>query len=193
MQGVSDAKASLKLKNGKCPSQQLGETLHTLQDFYSHSNWIELGNRSPYSTLIKPSLPLDNLTDVKTPTCSSCDDDCTGNILKTIITQKKLTSGYFSLQSPYKPKVAEIVAKAKKPHMIAERVTLPGWSPQAAKETAKVPLSLSDSTVGRQISNTSADIEDVVLDDQLCGKFPYEVMNQQTPVDSLSCWQMFTL
>ncbi|KAL7887781.1 hypothetical protein AOLI_G00055020 [Acnodon oligacanthus] len=103
-QGVSLVKASLKLKNYEYARQRLGETLHTLQDFYSHSNWIELGNRSPYSTLIKPSLPLDNLADVKTPTCSSCDDDCTGNILETIITQKKLTSGYFSLQSPYKPK-----------------------------------------------------------------------------------------
>ncbi|KAL7887777.1 hypothetical protein AOLI_G00054980 [Acnodon oligacanthus] len=102
-QGVSLVKASLKQKNYWYARQQLGETLHTLQDFYSHSNWIELGNRSPYSTLIKPSLPLDNLADVKTPTCSSCDDDCTGNILETIITQKKLTSGYFSLQSSYKP------------------------------------------------------------------------------------------
>ncbi|KAL7873937.1 hypothetical protein SRHO_G00049070 [Serrasalmus rhombeus] len=103
-QGVSDVKTSLKQKNYWYARQRLGETLHTLQDFYSHSNWIELGNRSPYSTLIKPSLPLDNLADVKTPTCSSCNDNCTGNILETIITQKKLTSGYFSLLSPNKPK-----------------------------------------------------------------------------------------
>ncbi|XP_037392795.1 von Willebrand factor A domain-containing protein 7-like [Pygocentrus nattereri] len=103
-QGVSDVKTSLKQKNYWYSRQRLGETLHTLQDFYSHSNWIELGNRSPYSTLIKPSLPLDNLADVNTPTCSSCDDNCTGNILETIITQKKLTSGYFSLLSPNKPK-----------------------------------------------------------------------------------------
>ncbi|KAL7873935.1 hypothetical protein SRHO_G00049050 [Serrasalmus rhombeus] len=103
-EGVSLVKASLRLKNYEYARQRLGETLHTLQDFYSHSNWIELGNRSPYSTLIKPSLPLDNLADVNTPTCSSCDGDCTGNILETIITQKKLTSGYFSLLSPNKPK-----------------------------------------------------------------------------------------
>ncbi|KAL7873936.1 hypothetical protein SRHO_G00049060 [Serrasalmus rhombeus] len=102
--GVSDVKTSLKQKNYEYTRQRLGETLHTLQDFYSHSNWIELGNRSPYSTLIKPTLPLDNLADVNTPTCSSCDDNCTGNILETIITQKKLTSGYFSLLSPNKPK-----------------------------------------------------------------------------------------
>ncbi|XP_036418022.1 von Willebrand factor A domain-containing protein 7-like [Colossoma macropomum] len=103
-QGVSLVKASLKLKNYEYARQRLGETLHTLQDFYSHSNWIELGNRSPYSTLIKPSLPFENLADVNTPTCSSCGGDCTGNILDTIITQKKLTSGYFSLTSPSKPK-----------------------------------------------------------------------------------------
>lgn len=31
------------------------------QDFYSHSNWVELGNSEPYINLIRPDLPLDNL------------------------------------------------------------------------------------------------------------------------------------
>ncbi|KAI4879285.1 hypothetical protein NFI96_006046 [Prochilodus magdalenae] len=102
-QGVSDVKTSLKQKNYMYARQRLGETMHTLQDFYSHSNWIELGNRSPYSTLITPSQPFENLADVSTPTCRSCDIDCTNNILEPIITQKKLTSGYFSLTSSKKP------------------------------------------------------------------------------------------
>ncbi|XP_072535233.1 von Willebrand factor A domain-containing protein 7-like [Salminus brasiliensis] len=102
-QGVSLVKACLKLKNYESARLQLGETLHTLQDFYSHSNWIELGNRSPYANLINPNLPLENLADKKTPTCQSCITDCTNNILNTIIKQKKLTSGYFSLISIFKP------------------------------------------------------------------------------------------
>jgi len=32
-----------------------------LKDFYSHSNWVELGNNAPYSTLIRPDQPLENL------------------------------------------------------------------------------------------------------------------------------------
>ncbi|KAI4879290.1 hypothetical protein NFI96_006051, partial [Prochilodus magdalenae] len=104
-QGVSDVKTSLKQGNYEYARQRLGETMHTLQDFYSHSNWIELENRSPYPVLIKADQPFQNLADKNTPTCSSCDNDCTGNILESIISQKKLTSGYFSLTSPKKPNV----------------------------------------------------------------------------------------
>lgn len=32
-----------------------------LQDFYSHSNWVELGNKAPYSVLIQPDRPLEKL------------------------------------------------------------------------------------------------------------------------------------
>ncbi|GAA6098468.1 von Willebrand factor A domain-containing protein 7-like [Tachysurus ichikawai] len=30
-------------------------------DFYSHSNWIEMGKREPYSNLIKPYTPINNI------------------------------------------------------------------------------------------------------------------------------------
>lgn len=33
----------------------------SVQDFYSHSNWVELGNREPYINLIRSDLPLENL------------------------------------------------------------------------------------------------------------------------------------
>uniref|UniRef100_A0A3P8S1Z2 von Willebrand factor A domain containing 10, tandem duplicate 1 n=1 Tax=Amphiprion percula TaxID=161767 RepID=A0A3P8S1Z2_AMPPE len=33
----------------------------TIIDFYSHSNWVELGKTTPYSTLIRPDEPLENL------------------------------------------------------------------------------------------------------------------------------------
>lgn len=36
-------------------------TILYLQDFYSHSNWVELGNKAPYSALIQPERSLENL------------------------------------------------------------------------------------------------------------------------------------
>ncbi|KAG7240771.1 hypothetical protein INR49_026400 [Caranx melampygus] len=59
--GVAAVKASVKLENFVAGRWTLGGICHTLQDFYSHSNWVELGNNSPYSTLIKPDQPLENL------------------------------------------------------------------------------------------------------------------------------------
>ena len=32
-----------------------------IKDFYSHSNWVELGNNAPYSALITADQPLENL------------------------------------------------------------------------------------------------------------------------------------
>ncbi len=34
------------------------------QDFYSHSNWVELGYTEPYINLIRPELPLEDLAGV---------------------------------------------------------------------------------------------------------------------------------
>lgn len=33
----------------------------SVQDFYSHSNWVELGNKEPFINLIRSDLPLENL------------------------------------------------------------------------------------------------------------------------------------
>ncbi|XP_030643657.1 von Willebrand factor A domain-containing protein 7-like [Chanos chanos] len=102
--GVDTVKANTEQQNFETARERLGETMHTLQDFYSHSNWIELGNQSPYTTLIRPNLPINNIADRNTPTCRSCvGDNCDNNILDTIIAEKKLTSGYFSLTSFSKP------------------------------------------------------------------------------------------
>lgn len=32
-----------------------------IKDFYSHSNWVELGNNAPYSALIRADQPLEKL------------------------------------------------------------------------------------------------------------------------------------
>lgn len=78
--------------------------------------------------------------------------------------------------------VAEIIAKAKDPHTIAEKTIMPSCiamvkkmlGPQAAKEISKVPL--SNSTIARRINDMSADIEEVVFDKiRQCGKFALQV------------------
>ncbi|XP_066534386.1 uncharacterized protein [Hoplias malabaricus] len=101
--GTSIVKTSVKQQNYETAREKLGEILHTVQDFYSHSNWIELGNTRPYSNLIKPNTKIENIADSET--CRSCvGNDCSNNILGYIITEKKLTSGYFNLFSSSKPK-----------------------------------------------------------------------------------------
>ncbi|CAM4483557.1 unnamed protein product [Leuciscus chuanchicus] len=102
--GLAAVKASVRQGSYISGRITLGTVCHTLQDFYSHSNWVELGNTAPFSPLIRRELPLNNLADRSTPTCKSCTGkDCSDNILPEILLHKKLTSGYFSLVSSTKP------------------------------------------------------------------------------------------
>ncbi|XP_073670668.1 von Willebrand factor A domain-containing protein 7-like [Paramisgurnus dabryanus] len=102
--GVAKVKVNLKEGNYLSARKNLGAVTHTLQDFYSHSNWVELGYTFSFSALIKPDLPLNNTADPKTATCKSCvDDNCSDNILPEILQKKIITTGYSSLLSPDKP------------------------------------------------------------------------------------------
>lgn len=103
MQGMGAIKAAIRKENFQAARETLGRVLHTLQDFYSHSNWVELGHTEPYINLIRPDLPLDNLADINTATCSDCaSGTCPNSILPNILKKKKLTSGYMG--SAVKPK-----------------------------------------------------------------------------------------
>uniref|UniRef100_A0A8C2A2H0 von Willebrand factor A domain containing 10, tandem duplicate 2 n=1 Tax=Cyprinus carpio TaxID=7962 RepID=A0A8C2A2H0_CYPCA len=102
--GIVAVKVSIKKGNYLSARTSLGIVCHTLQDFYSHSNWVELGSNAPFSTLIKPELPLNNLASRDTKTCKSCvGKDCSDNILPEVLQQKLLTSGYFHPIFPDKP------------------------------------------------------------------------------------------
>ncbi|XP_056135621.1 von Willebrand factor A domain-containing protein 7-like [Lampris incognitus] len=102
--GVSAVKASVKRENFVSGRLILGQVCHTLQDFYSHSNWVEMGKKAPYSLLIQPDQPLENLAGPSTPTCRNCiGEDCTDNLLPELLQQGLLTSGYFNIFSSAKP------------------------------------------------------------------------------------------
>ena len=87
--------------------QLVGQYLHTLQDFYSHSNWLELenGNRNFYALEnLANSIPSQYVARQNEETCISCplaieqNDNCDNNL----ITQK-ITSGYYGGQDISKP------------------------------------------------------------------------------------------
>ncbi|XP_041864762.1 uncharacterized protein LOC121654612 [Melanotaenia boesemani] len=97
-EGIIAVKASNGQENYETARQKLGEILHPLQDFYSHSNWVELGNTLPNSNLIRADTSIGNIADKSRATCRSCDgNDCKNNILEDIISEKILTSGYFGI------------------------------------------------------------------------------------------------
>ncbi|XP_070700001.1 von Willebrand factor A domain-containing protein 7-like [Pempheris klunzingeri] len=97
-EGIQAVKASNKQENFEAARQKLGEIFHSLQDFYSHSNWVELGNKNPNPNLIRSDTSIGNIAAESRATCRDCDgDDCRNNILEDIIAEGILTSGYFGV------------------------------------------------------------------------------------------------
>uniref|UniRef100_A0A3Q2YF42 von Willebrand factor A domain-containing protein 7-like n=1 Tax=Hippocampus comes TaxID=109280 RepID=A0A3Q2YF42_HIPCM len=104
-QGVFNVKANVRTDNFMTGRLILGYIFQTLQDFYSHSNWVELGNTAPYKVLIEPDQPLENLAGPIMPTCRNCNgDNCDDNLVSNVLLLKRLTSGYFSPFSSEKPR-----------------------------------------------------------------------------------------
>ncbi|TSK22567.1 von Willebrand factor A domain-containing protein 7 [Bagarius yarrelli] len=59
--GVTSIKANIRSNNLQAARETLGRVLHTLQDFYSHSNWVELGYKNTYINLIRPDQTINNV------------------------------------------------------------------------------------------------------------------------------------
>ena len=99
----------------------MGRLLHTLQDFYSHSNWIEIAdsqgsNPSPNLALGERGMSVGNTADPTRQTCSNCNRagtvpiaklfgllpfigsdalyNCRDNVESTVLTEGVLTTGY---------------------------------------------------------------------------------------------------
>ncbi|XP_077186946.1 von Willebrand factor A domain-containing protein 7 isoform X2 [Paroedura picta] len=84
--------------------EKLGQLLHTLQDFYSHSNWVELGHRHIHPHLLRPGREIKSIAGADIQTCSSCSYwTCEGNLLESLVTKGLLTTGYYGTR-PEKPK-----------------------------------------------------------------------------------------
>ncbi|XP_048024996.1 von Willebrand factor A domain-containing protein 7 [Megalobrama amblycephala] len=85
--------------------RSLGQLFHSLQDFYSHSNWVEMGQQALYLHLLHPEEPSVPVASADTPTCAACYRfSCYNNLLEKMIRQTEplLTTGYFSTY-PVKP------------------------------------------------------------------------------------------
>ncbi|MCJ8733135.1 hypothetical protein PDJAM_G00219630 [Pangasius djambal] len=84
----------------------LGQLLHGLQDFYSHSNWVEMGQSTEYLHLLHPKEPAVPVASEDTPTCAACHRfSCYNNLLEELVRgppEPLLTTGYFSTY-PVKP------------------------------------------------------------------------------------------
>ena len=104
---LSDAKQSLEAAIRRDDAQLarsiLGIALHTVQDFYSHSNWVELGNGSPNGSLGRGGSIA--FAGPKEATCVNCLPnplsiclECSFNLIT-----GSLTSGYYSGEDHKKP------------------------------------------------------------------------------------------
>ncbi|KAI8480924.1 Von Willebrand factor A [Branchiostoma belcheri] len=81
-----------------------GQLFHTLQDFYSHSNWVEMGNTGPNLNLAVPGADIGPVADPQTQTCVDCSKSllwyqCEDNIIDSVNSQGLLTSGYYGGQT----------------------------------------------------------------------------------------------
>ena len=82
--------------------EDTGRFLHALQDFYSHTNWIENGNHAPNPVLGQPNQRINNIARPTQQTCGDCKKkgwfvkyyECNGNIDHRLRRDGTLTSGY---------------------------------------------------------------------------------------------------
>ena len=100
--------SSIQAGNYDMARRDSGRMFHTLQDFYSHTNWIENGNRAPNPVLGQLNKRIDNIA---SPTQQTCLDncvrkrsehnifnyfDCPDNLVESLMLNGVLTSGYGS-------------------------------------------------------------------------------------------------
>ena len=103
MMQLNVARSSLARQEWMQARMEIGTVLHAVQDFYSHTNWIELGFNVPNQDLATGH-NLGSVAAKNARTCIICnatDKDCLQNNLVDV---GQLTSGYFSYISPeHKP------------------------------------------------------------------------------------------
>ncbi|XP_018085658.1 von Willebrand factor A domain-containing protein 7 isoform X2 [Xenopus laevis] len=94
---------SLKAKEYEGARDKLGQILHSLQDFYSHTNWVEMGNTDIHPDLATPGRDIRSIAGLSDETCTDCTElSCKNNIVQAIEERQLLTSGYYG-DFPKKP------------------------------------------------------------------------------------------
>ncbi|XP_028321008.1 von Willebrand factor A domain-containing protein 7 [Gouania willdenowi] len=98
---------SVRAKEYQSARHSLGQLFHSLQDFYSHSNWVEMGQHSIYLHLLQPEESAIPVAKEDTPTCMECFSiTCRNNLLPKLMKvyddSQLLTTGYFGT-FPSKP------------------------------------------------------------------------------------------
>lgn len=112
VQAKKDVTKALRNGNGQAAREHLGAALHTLQDFYAHTNWVELGRATINTDLGKEGAVLSTIT-LADRTCNECNaggierilsgcHDCTSNTNGF----SQLTSGYYLGEDSPPPGVA---------------------------------------------------------------------------------------
>ncbi|XP_029440892.1 von Willebrand factor A domain-containing protein 7 isoform X2 [Rhinatrema bivittatum] len=92
-----------RAENYEVARERLGRLLHSLQDFYSHSNWIEMGYQKVHPDLLTVGRDVSSIADVQERTCSDCLTwTCRDNILPSLNKRRLLTTGYYG-SHPKKP------------------------------------------------------------------------------------------
>lgn len=76
---------SLHTKDYNTARKLSGQILHTIQDFYSHSNWIEMGNTNRINTLIGTEEFETYQLEMQIPQSQSDTDTCAQNCTKVIL------------------------------------------------------------------------------------------------------------
>ena len=115
---------NIKAGSYKDARKETGRALHTLQDFYSHSNWVEMENTEPWKDLGRPDGKLTNLAGEQDNTCTDCEEgdkvgkilntlggsliqakrqyNCRDNIVPDILSKKLVTTGYYGHTPEYR-------------------------------------------------------------------------------------------
>jgi len=93
-------KHQLAAGDGQGARRSLGQALHSIQDFYSHSTFIESGRGGALTSLWDPSQALPEISGPDAPTCKDCQlvllsdgnffFDCSSNVIT-----PALSSGYY--------------------------------------------------------------------------------------------------
>lgn len=96
--------SALERENAASARFHLGSALHTIQDFYAHSNWVDSGNSAPNPQLGVEGATITGIAPMPFVTCIDCIPrildcpDCSINLATGL-----LTSGYYGGEDRSKP------------------------------------------------------------------------------------------